>query len=40
VGHPTVWHRQTALRLIGDRKDKLLIPLLRQNIEGHTDSSP
>src|SRR5262249_42222138 len=26
------WHRRTALRLIGDRKDKSLIPLLEKNI--------
>lgn len=31
--HPNKWHRQTALRLIGQRKDTAVIPLLKQSIE-------
>lgn len=27
LGHPNRWHRQTALRLLGDRKDASAIPL-------------
>ena len=33
LAHPGKWHRQTALRLLGDRKDKSVIPLLRKTIE-------
>lgn len=33
LGHADKWHRQTALRLIADRKDKTLIPALKQSIE-------
>ncbi len=31
--HPNKWFRQTALRLIGQRRDKSVIPLLKQSIE-------
>ena len=31
--HPNKWHRQTALRLIGQRKDATVVPLLKQSIE-------
>ncbi len=34
LAHPNRWHRQTALRLIGDRKDQSLIPILKKNLEG------
>jgi len=30
--HPNRWHRQQALRLIGDRRDRSLIPLLEEKI--------
>ncbi|MEZ6046249.1 MAG: c-type cytochrome [Planctomycetaceae bacterium] len=30
--HPNKWFRQTALRLLGDRQDKSLIPLLQKQI--------
>ncbi len=30
--HPAKWHRQTALRLIGDRRDASLIPLLLEQL--------
>ena len=30
--HPNKWFRETALRLLGDRKDKSLIPLLKQEL--------
>jgi putative heme-binding domain-containing protein len=30
--HPNKWHRQTALRLIGDRRDKSLIPALKKQV--------
>jgi putative membrane-bound dehydrogenase-like protein len=34
--HRNKWYRQTALRLIGDRKDKSIIPLLKKRIaESH-----
>ncbi len=36
LGHADKWHRQTALRLLGDRKDKSLIPLLREMIAKET----
>lgn len=28
LAHPNRWHRQTALRIIGDRRDKALVPAL------------
>src|SRR5262249_31125982 len=31
--HENKWHRQTALRLLGDRKDGAAIPLLRKMLE-------
>lgn len=31
--HPNEWHRRTALRLIGDRKDQSVIPTLKQWIK-------
>ncbi len=36
LNHPNRWHRQTALRLLGDRKDASIIPLLKQNIKNET----
>jgi len=30
--HPNKWHRQTALRLIGDRKDASVVPLLKRRV--------
>jgi putative heme-binding domain-containing protein len=36
LAHPGKWHRQTALRLLGDRKDKSVLPLLRKTIEEKT----
>jgi putative membrane-bound dehydrogenase-like protein len=36
LGQKNKWFRQTALRIIGDRKDKSLIPLLRKNLEYET----
>jgi putative membrane-bound dehydrogenase-like protein len=30
------WHRQTALRVLGDRKDRSLIPELRKHVEQNT----
>ena len=32
--HPSKWFRREALRLLGDRKDKSIVPLLSQGIEG------
>ncbi len=32
LDHPNKWQRQTALRLLGDRKDARVLPLLKQNI--------
>lgn len=32
--HENKWHRRTALRLLGDRKDRAALPLLRKMIEG------
>ena len=29
------WHRQTALRILGDRKDKSIIPTLKKNLAEH-----
>jgi putative heme-binding domain-containing protein len=31
--HPNKWHRRTALRLLGDRKDRAAIPLLRRLLD-------
>ncbi|HEY7153992.1 MAG TPA: PVC-type heme-binding CxxCH protein [Gemmataceae bacterium] len=31
--HENKWHRRTALRLLGDRKDRTAIPLLRKMLE-------
>jgi putative membrane-bound dehydrogenase-like protein len=31
--HENKWHRQTALRLLGDRKDRAAIPLLRKLLD-------
>ncbi len=33
LDHPNRWYRQTALRLLGDRKDTAIIPLLKTNIQ-------
>jgi putative membrane-bound dehydrogenase-like protein len=30
LAHPNKWHRQTALRLIGNRREKSLIPVLKK----------
>jgi putative heme-binding domain-containing protein len=35
--HENKWFRQEALRLIGDRKDRSVIPLLKQQLAEHTD---
>jgi len=32
LAHPNKWYRQSALRLIGDRRDKSMIPLLKIRI--------
>jgi putative membrane-bound dehydrogenase-like protein len=32
LDHPSKWHRQTAIRLLGDRRDAALIPLLRNQL--------
>jgi putative membrane-bound dehydrogenase-like protein len=32
--HPNKWQRRTALRLLGDRKDRAAIPLLRKMLDG------
>ncbi|MFN9284160.1 MAG: PVC-type heme-binding CxxCH protein [Planctomyces sp.] len=32
LDHPSKWHRQTAVRLLGDRRDATLIPLLRNQL--------
>ena len=34
--HPNKWFRQTALRLIADRRDRSIIPLLWKNIDSET----
>lgn len=36
LDHPNRWHRQTILRVLGDRKDASIIPLLKQNIREQT----
>lgn len=33
LSHPNKWYRQTALRLIGDRHDRSVLPLLRKKLE-------
>ena len=30
--HPNRWHRQTALRLLGDRKDASVVPILKRKL--------
>ncbi len=32
--HPHKWHRREALRVLGDRKDKSIVPLLKQGLDG------
>jgi len=34
LGHNNKWHRQTALRLLGDRKDRSVLPLLHKQLAG------
>jgi putative membrane-bound dehydrogenase-like protein len=34
--HPNRWHRQTALRLIGDRRDRSVLPLLEKIVRDNT----
>ncbi len=36
LGHPDRWHRRTALRLFGDRKDASVVPLLRETVQRQT----
>jgi putative heme-binding domain-containing protein len=36
LDHPTRWHRQMAQRLLGDRKDSSIIPLLKKTIQEQT----
>jgi putative heme-binding domain-containing protein len=36
LGHSNRWQRETALRLIGDRKDRSIAPLLRANLAKET----
>ena len=37
LGHDSKWFRQTALRLIGDRKDRAFLPLLRSMVHEGND---
>jgi putative heme-binding domain-containing protein len=37
--HADKWHRQTALRLLGQRRDASVIPLLKKSIEASTQYS-
>ncbi len=34
--HPNKWHRQTALRMLADRRDRSVVPLLQQTIREST----
>ncbi len=34
--HPNKWHRQTALRIFGDRKDRSILPVLTQLVRENT----
>ena len=34
LGHGDKWHRQTALRLLGDRKDVSALPALKKRLAG------
>jgi putative membrane-bound dehydrogenase-like protein len=36
LSHPNKWYRQTTLRLLGDRKDRSLIPAFKKLIENET----
>jgi putative heme-binding domain-containing protein len=36
LAHKNRWQRQTALRLLGDRKDRSVVPLLRRNLDRRT----
>ena len=36
LDHPSKWHRQTAIRLLGDRKDESIIPQLLAELAGAT----
>jgi putative heme-binding domain-containing protein len=36
LGHKNRWYRQTALRLLGDRKDRSVVPELRRGLEENT----
>ncbi|QDU62375.1 Cytochrome c [Planctomycetes bacterium Pan216] len=39
LSHPNKWHRQTALRLLGDRKDQSVIPSLKKLMAGDDDQA-
>lgn len=34
LSHPNKWHRRMAVQLLGERRDKTVLPLLRRLIEG------
>lgn len=36
LGHKNRWHRETALRVLGDRKDARLIPMLKASVRKET----
>lgn len=36
LDHPSKWHRQTAIRLLGDRHDESLAPMLHQQLVSST----
>jgi putative heme-binding domain-containing protein len=36
LAHKNRWQRQTALRILGDRKDRSVIPILLHNLEQHS----
>lgn len=37
LSHPSKWYRQTALRLLGDRRDAEIVPRLKEMVETHTE---
>lgn len=39
LDHPSKWHRQTAVRILGDRQDSSIIPQLKTELEAATGQS-
>lgn len=40
LSHPNIWHRSEARRVLAERRDPAVIPLLKQLLAGATDAEP